>query len=135
LTKPIFATSHFIREESHDLWRFSDAAMHWECYANWEHQKRFADLWFEATSGYAVNKYWCLVWKSDDVLVTYGIVVDEISIRLKESGSDLRIMREEWSDWVRWKWLQDCHHPIEAAAVEKAMPQLKDLMIPQLPSS
>lgn len=32
LTEPIYATSHFIGDETHDLYRFSDAAMHWNCY-------------------------------------------------------------------------------------------------------
>lgn len=33
LTLPFFSTSHFIGEESDQFWRYSDASMHWDCYA------------------------------------------------------------------------------------------------------
>lgn len=44
----LFATSHFIADSGHDLWRFSDAAMHWDCYANWRHRRRFGRMYFES---------------------------------------------------------------------------------------
>src|SRR5262252_1295368 len=47
LSHPIFATSRFITEKSHEFYRFSDAAMHWKCYAGWPQQSRFASLYFQ----------------------------------------------------------------------------------------
>jgi hypothetical protein len=35
------ATSHFIETPSHPLWRYSDAAMHYECFQAWQHREDF----------------------------------------------------------------------------------------------
>jgi hypothetical protein len=39
------ATTHFIGDPNHHLWRFSDAAMHRKCFASWEHRTEFIDLY------------------------------------------------------------------------------------------
>lgn len=39
------ATSHFIGDAPHHLWRFSDSAMHKPCFMNWEHRKEFVQLY------------------------------------------------------------------------------------------
>ena len=39
----LVATTHFIADPSDQLWRFSDAAMHKECFLNWEHMQEFID--------------------------------------------------------------------------------------------
>ena len=44
------ATSHFIGDRSHHLWRFSDAAMHKQCFMNWEHRKEFVQLFNKTVS-------------------------------------------------------------------------------------
>lgn len=41
------ATSHFIGEPSHPLWRFSDAAMHCECFMAWDKRSEFVRLFNE----------------------------------------------------------------------------------------
>lgn len=38
---PMVATSHFIADETDPLLRFSDAAMHYECFQRWEHRHEF----------------------------------------------------------------------------------------------
>src|SRR5215475_9390427 len=40
----IVATSHFIADPQHPLWRFSDAAMHKTCFLNWDQRRAFVDL-------------------------------------------------------------------------------------------
>ena len=35
------ATPHFIETPSHPLWRYSDAAMHYECFQTWQHREDF----------------------------------------------------------------------------------------------
>jgi hypothetical protein len=87
LTKPIFATSHFIGDTSHDLYQFSDAAMHWHCYARWPHQARFASMCFDEavrrSDSERWRQYWTVLLKSVDLLVTYGFAVEEVSIMLR----------------------------------------------------
>ena len=40
----IVATSHFIAESQHPLYRFSDAGMHKTCFLNWDQRQAFVDL-------------------------------------------------------------------------------------------
>ena len=35
------STTHFIDDQNDALWRFSDSAMHKQCFLNWEHRKDF----------------------------------------------------------------------------------------------
>lgn len=138
LSRPIFATSHFIGDERNDLHRFSDAAMHWECYATWPHQRRFAALHFaalvrgsESDSG---QEYWPVLLRDDDsVLVKYGIVVNEISITLRTSGTDIRIPRGDWESFLASRWTEWSHHPLEHEALAGVMVQLRQLRLPELP--
>jgi hypothetical protein len=130
LTEPFFATSHFIGDQSHDLWRFSDACMHWDCYATWPHQQRFADLFFQSRCARAENKYWSLLWKSADVLVTYGIAVDEISVVPRKSASDMRVDRGVWREWLGGNWRKDVEHSLEQQAIQDVIPELEQITIP-----
>jgi hypothetical protein len=43
----VVATPHFMRDESHPLWRFSDSAMHRSCFVAWEHAGEFRSLFNE----------------------------------------------------------------------------------------
>ena len=39
----IVATTHFIAAPHDPLWRFSDAAMHHECFQQWPHREEFVN--------------------------------------------------------------------------------------------
>ena len=41
----LVATSNFIADEDDPLWRFSDSAMHRQCFLSWEHRQRFVDTY------------------------------------------------------------------------------------------
>jgi hypothetical protein len=41
LAGPLVATTHFIGDTADQLWRFSDAAMHYECFQAWPHREEF----------------------------------------------------------------------------------------------
>ena len=43
----VVATPHFIRDEAHELWRFSDSAMHRSCFVAWERAGEFRSLYNE----------------------------------------------------------------------------------------
>jgi hypothetical protein len=47
----IVATSHFIVDSQHPLWRFSDAAMHKTCFLNWDQRQSFVDLFNQIQGG------------------------------------------------------------------------------------
>lgn len=46
----VVATSHFIIDQTDPLWRYSDAAMHRQCFASWEYRETFRDK-YNATVG------------------------------------------------------------------------------------
>jgi hypothetical protein len=37
----VFGTAHFIGDNNSPLWRYSDAAMHRECFQSWELREKF----------------------------------------------------------------------------------------------
>ena len=45
----IIGTPHFIADEEHPLWVYSDSAMHRACFLKWDHRDAFRDL-FNATA-------------------------------------------------------------------------------------
>lgn len=40
----IFSTSAFVEDPGHELWRFSDAAMHQSCFLAWPRGEAFVEL-------------------------------------------------------------------------------------------
>ena len=135
LSQPIFATSHFIDDEKHDLWRYSDTAMHWDCYGNWPDQRRFADLLFHTWLRHAASPntqaYWATLLATDDVLVTYGLVVNEVAVHLRHSGSELRVPRTDWPSFLAGRWSEWCRHGLEFSAIAEILPQLRELQLPE----
>ena len=135
LTDPIFATSHFLGDPSHDLYRFSDAAMHWNCYIQWPDQARFASLYFEAQVRRSETnpwpQYWTVLLRSADVLVLYGLAASEVSIVLRKSGTEIRIARDRWQHWLGGGWRQACRLELECEAIAPLLSELARLTLPQ----
>lgn len=130
LTDPIFATTHFISDKKHPLWRFSDAPMHWACYANWRHQKEFANLYFKALSKvHERNPYSSPIFKSDDLMVTYGTV--GIAIFLGKTGTIKRVEIQKWDDWLKSEWKNSCVHKLEEKALMEILDLLKTIELPK----
>ena len=40
-------TPHFLTDEKHHLWKFSDSAMHQSCFQAWEHKEEYRRLYNE----------------------------------------------------------------------------------------
>ena len=138
LSHPIFATSRFITNKSHEFYRFSDAAMHWNCYIKWPQQSRFASLYFEAaliTSELTRSQYWKTLLKSPDVFVRYVFAENEVSVMLRKSGTDIRLHRSRWQTWLNGGWRGDCRPELEHEAVSTILPQLQELQLPEPRSS
>lgn len=122
-----YATSHFLGPES-DLWRFSDAVMHWDCYAKWEHRPRFGRMYFEAKRAWSGhNSYWGVAHSDDLVLVTTNPdkFVGEVDVMLAETGSGFRIPLADWEDWLGGEWFDTCRHEIEREALAAVLPLLR----------
>lgn len=129
ISAPIYATSGYIFNVPHKLGRYSDAAMHWDCFAKWEHQQEFANLYFEATVERAQSGslYWYLIAQTKDVLVQYGAAIEDIIVSLRKSGTAIRVRREEWSQWIEDGWSSSYIHELEKLALEEVLPFLRSL--------
>jgi ssDNA-binding Zn-finger/Zn-ribbon topoisomerase 1 len=122
-----FATSHFLGPES-DLWRFSDAVMHWDCYAEWEHRPRFARMYFEARKEWnGPNPHWGVAYSDERVFVTVNPdkLVGEVDVSLAETGSGFRIPLDDWEDWLEGEWFGECNHEVEREALAGIIPLLR----------
>jgi hypothetical protein len=125
LTDPVFATSHFLPDPSHDLHAFSDAAMHWGCYAAWPEQARFAGLYFDCHAGATQNDFWPVLHRSERTILRYGVMVHEFSVILRASGTDVRVREDDWESWLGGGWRASSAHPLEAGAIEGALAELR----------
>lgn len=125
LADPVFATSHFLPDSSHDLHRYSDAAMHWDCYAAWPEQARFAGLYFQHRAEAGPDDFWPVLHRSDSSILRYGVVVHEFSVLLRASGSDVRVRVDDWESWLGGGWRATAAHPVEARAIEGALAELR----------
>lgn len=124
----LFGTSHFLGPE-HDLAEFSDATMHWDCYAPWEHRARFARLYFEARgAGFAANPNWGVAYADERVLVSVNPakLVSVVDVMLAETGSVQRVALAEWEDWLAGEWSHGCRHDIERRALGAVLPVLRE---------
>jgi hypothetical protein len=52
----IVATTAFIADPSHPLWRFSDSGMHRECFRTWEHAAAFRALYNQTRRGHSLMR-------------------------------------------------------------------------------
>lgn len=138
LSGSIFATSRFISNRSHEFYRFSDAAMHWSCYVKWPEQSRLASLYFDAVvsrSELAWSEHCETLLKSPEVFVRYLIPVNEVSVMLRKSGTELRLHRSRWQSWLNGGWRRDCRPELEQEAVSALITQLQQLQLPEPRSS
>ena len=121
-----FATSHFLGPES-DLWRYSDAVMHWDCYAKWEHRPRFARMYFEANRQWSgQNPFWGVAHSDEQLLVTVKRKgVRKVDITLAVTGSGFEVRLRDWKDWLDGGWSEGCGHEIEREALAAVLPLLR----------
>lgn len=122
-----FATSHFLGPDS-DLWQFSDAVMHWDCYAKWELRARFGRLYLDAQKEWSgQNRFWGVAHSDDQVLVTANPdkLVGEVDVMLAETGSGFRVPLSDWEDWLAGEWFEGCRHEIEREALAAVLPLLR----------
>lgn len=128
LELPIFATSHFIGNPLHKLFPFSDAAMHWRCYAQWEHRPEFARLHFRSkVEGVAWNPLWGIAYIDKRVMVSANPTWEsgEIDVQLRLTGSGIRVKVDDWERWVNGDWVRSSHHELEHQALAEVIETLR----------
>ena len=108
---------------------FSNVPLHWECYGSWPERTRFAklhvDAWVKANRK---NPFWWQAYRDDLVFVSVNPSppVEEVSIRLGEVGSDIRIRLAQWSAWLAEPLkVTPQLHAVEQEALAKALPRLR----------
>ncbi len=134
LSHSIFAAGRFITNKSHEFYRFSDAAMHWDCYVKWPQQSRFASFYFQATVNRREllrGRNWKTLLKSPDAFVGYVFAENEVSVMLRKSGTDIRLHRSRWQKWLNGGWRRECRPELEHEAVSAILPQLQELQLPE----
>lgn len=126
--KSIFATSGVFYVPD-GLMRYCDAPMHWDCYAQWPHRKVFAEaylqMWVEVEEE---NSFWSKVWLDDDMLVTVNPhePIEEVCVRLAQTGSDISVSLADWSMWLaEQSACPQGKHLVEAAALAAVLPTLQ----------
>ncbi|MBI3861184.1 MAG: hypothetical protein HY290_04745 [Planctomycetia bacterium] len=126
-TSPIFGTWGVFLPQDDPLVRFCDAPIHWSCYANWSERERFARAYFAFWIEHEkTNPYWARIFVDDEVFVTIGPAVSEVSIRLAATGSDIRVPQAEWECWLEGAALDDAElQSMERDAIRAVLPRLK----------
>jgi hypothetical protein len=117
----IFGTWGVWLPRTDPLWQFCDAAMHWPCYAQWEHQSGFARSYFEAWVGSCEsNPHWKPAYRDDLLLVTVNPAppVEAAWVHLAATGTRHNPKLSAWADWLHEG--AGIVHPLEAAALEAA---------------
>ena len=90
----------------------------------------YFDMYLERSESSIGQPYWPVLLKLADVLVMYGLVVNEVSVVLRKSGTDLRIARDDWKDWVAGGWRDECRPGLECEAVSEVIEELAQVMLP-----
>lgn len=99
----VFGTWGVWLPASDPLWKYCDAAIHWECYATWPNRKRFASTYFEFWVKEEENDpFWHRAYLTDDVLVTINPSepIKSAWVHLKETGERISVKLGEWEQWL-----------------------------------
>jgi len=98
--KDFFATTAFL-EANDPLYRFSDAAMHWECYLTWNQRSNFASCYAEVIEKEETsNPFWHRLLLSDELFVRYG-EIGEVDILLLKLAAHVRVKAHNVAVWLQ----------------------------------
>lgn len=120
LSEPVFATTHFINNPSDRLYSFSDAGMHWDCYASWKYQRRFASQYFDCARQWkAKNPYWPIVVETYEFLISANpnLPDPQSAIDIRAIGPGFRVPIPAWTSWINGGWNDSCEHDLQRLAM------------------
>jgi len=122
------ATGQFLPAKD-PLTTYCGAPLHWHCYAQWPERPRFARRYVEAwQAANRKNPFWWSVYADEQVYVSVNPErpVEEVSIRLYEVGSDIRVPLRRWSEWLENADLVTPNlQPVERQALRAVLPTLR----------
>jgi hypothetical protein len=124
-----FATSGVFVPVGHHLFRFCDAPMHWDCYAHWSDRAEFARAYFHMWVDAERNSpYWSKAFLSPEAFVTVNPDPDvaQISVRLVETGTEVRVPLEQWEEWLSVKAMTAGEKPVEQRALDAVVRSLRE---------
>lgn len=110
------------------MYPYSDSAMHWECYANWKYQRRFAKLYFDSACKWKVsNPYWATVALTDRFLLTANpnLAIPEADLTMLSIGPGFRVPISDWTEWLCGGWDSYCVHDLQRYALIEIEDELK----------
>ncbi len=129
-TDAYFSTSGVFLPAKDPLRKFCDTCMLWEHYAQWPPRERFArayvEEWIKANQR---NPFWWTIHLDDNVYISANpqTGIEEISVRLMRTGSDIRIPLDSWSKWVEHpESVTPNLHAAEMEALARSLPTLRD---------
>lgn len=103
--------------------------MHWDCYATWKYQRRFANQYFEAVLEWKPkNPYWAVIHSEDDYLITANPNLREpvADVDLRAIGPGFRVRIADWTDWTNGEWRNSCVHDLEREAMMAVEESMRD---------
>lgn len=117
-----FATWGVWLQPDDPLIGFCDAAVHWDCYADWNERPRVAlayfDFWKEHNEE---NPYWWQSYLDSTVLVTVNPSepICQACVCLAKTGSRIMVPLDEWEKWLE-TGADDARHAVELEAIRSA---------------
>lgn len=145
-----YATSGVFFEPDSPLFPYCDAAIHWDCLLSWEMREQFFAGYFRAgIESNSSNPYWARVYLDENLFITMNsnFIKDEsldnllsnlgcsfekdnsgyIDIRLKESGTIVRIDLDLWEGLVSSDFAGlEFEYALEKEAFFRIMPLLRE---------
>ncbi|BDI28123.1 hypothetical protein CCAX7_001740 [Capsulimonas corticalis] len=130
LDAPYFATSEPFFPSEHPLFKYCDAAMHWDCYAAWPSRSEFARRYFETQiEGEKRNYYWGIALSRDEVAVTVSIDIGQVIVMTAETGDTARVGLNQWEEWLAdFDQAVEGLHPVQQDAFREVWPILRDVL-------
>lgn len=124
-----FRTSGDFLGRSDPLRAYVGAPLHWDCYDAWQDRPRFAREYVAAwAKANRKNPFWWCVHHDERIYVSVNPIrsVEEVSIRLVEVGSDIRVPLPRWAEWLQSPEAVTPHLAgLELRALEAALPTLR----------
>ena len=133
LEGPVFGTWGVWLPTDDPLWKFCDGAMHWDCYASWQHRKRFASTYFQFwVDAEGTNPFWHRAYLDENVLVTVNslVPINAAWVHLKDAGSRIDVKLESWEAWLSAE-PENSSHPVLVEAVQR----IKSVLREKVPTS
>ncbi len=122
------ATGQFLPAKD-PLNAYCGAPLHWTCYTHWPERPRFARRYVEAwRAANRKNPFWWSVYADEHVYVSVNPErpVEEVSLRLYDVGTDIRVPLARWTEWLEnVERVTPNLQPLEQQLLTAVLPKLR----------